>query len=56
MTAAMRGHRRSAAADPLRERLAALCRESPDLREAAAVFGAILPLLRDADLGVAPSR
>jgi len=54
MTAAKQGHRRDAATDPLRERLAALCREHPDLREAAGVFGALLPLLRDADLGVSP--
>lgn len=41
-------------ADPLRERLTALCREYPDLTEVAAALGAILPLLRDADLGAAP--
>jgi FdhE protein len=46
--------KRRAAADPLQERLAALCRESPDLREAAAVMGALLPLLRDANLGATP--
>lgn len=43
-----------APADPLRERIAALCRESPDVREAAAVLVAILPLLREADLGASP--
>jgi FdhE protein len=41
------------AADPLRERLAAVTRETPGVRDAAAVLGAIVPLLRDADMGVA---
>jgi FdhE protein len=54
MTAAMRGYQRDAAADPLLERLAALGRESPGVREAAAVLAAILPLVRDADLGDCP--
>jgi len=50
----MRGRRQGAkTSDPLRERLAAVTREAPDVREAAAVLGAILPLLRDTDLGVA---
>ena len=49
----MRKRAPSAAADPLRERIAALGREFPDLREAAAVLGALLPLLRDAEPGAA---
>jgi FdhE protein len=39
--------------DPLRERLAAVSRNTPGVREAAAVLGAIVPLLRDADVVVA---
>jgi FdhE protein len=43
-------------ADPIVQRLRALVRESPDLKEAAQPYEAILPLLRDADLpvGTAP--
>ncbi len=40
--------------DPIVQRLNALAQESPDLKEAAQVYEAILPLLRDADLHVAP--
>jgi len=38
--------------DPLVLRLRALAKESPDLRESAQLYEAILPLLRDADLHV----
>jgi FdhE protein len=41
------------ASDPLVERLAVVCLENPGVREAGAVLGAIEPLLRDADVGVA---
>ena len=36
--------------DPLVRRLSALIKEYPDLKTAAQIYGAILPLLRDADL------
>ena len=39
-------------ADPIVQRLRSLAKESPDLKEAAQVYEAILPLLRDADLRV----
>ena len=42
------------AADSIVQRLRALAQESSDLKEAAQVYEAILPLLRDADLNVAP--
>jgi FdhE protein len=41
--------RQGGAADPLQRRLAALARDAPELREAAAVLGAVLPLLRDTE-------
>ena len=44
----------SKAADLLRERLAAVRREAPDVREAAAVLGAILPAVAD-KIPVAPA-
>jgi formate dehydrogenase accessory protein FdhE len=40
--------------DPIAQRLNALAQESPELRDAARVYAVILPLLRDADLGVGP--
>jgi len=40
------------AADPIIQRLRALARKSPDLKDAARVYEAVLPLLRDADLHV----
>ncbi len=40
--------------DPLIRRLRFIARESPDLKDAAALYEAFLPLLRDADLHVAP--
>lgn len=46
--------RSAAAADPLQERIAALGRESPETQENAAVLGALLPLLNDADPGASP--
>ena len=42
------------ASDPMVERLRAVARTSPQLREAAQLYEAILPVVRDADLGVAP--
>jgi Protein involved in formate dehydrogenase formation len=39
-------------ADPIVQRLRALIKESPDLKDAAELYEAILPLLRDADLHV----
>ncbi len=42
------------AADPIVDRLRSLAATSPDLNEAARVYEIILPLLRDADLNVAP--
>lgn len=42
----------AAGADPLVERLRAIGREAPQLAEAARVYEVVLPLLRDADLGV----
>jgi len=44
-------HLGSKTADSLQERLAAVCRDVPEVRDAAAVLGALLPLLRDADPG-----
>jgi FdhE protein len=41
-------------ADPLAARLRRVARESPELAEAARVYGIILPLLRDADLSPRP--
>lgn len=41
-------------ADPITQRLNALVEQSPDLKAAAELYGAILPLLRAADLRVAP--
>lgn len=41
-------------ADPLVRRLRALANDAPDLAEAARLFEAILPLLRDAELHVVP--
>lgn len=38
--------------DTLVQRLHAVARDSPDLKEAAAIYEAVLPLLRDADLSV----
>ncbi len=38
--------------DPIVQRLRALIKESPDLKDAAQLYEAILPLLRDADLHV----
>jgi FdhE protein len=38
--------------DPIVQRLRALIKESPDLKDAAELYEAILPLLRDADLHV----
>jgi FdhE protein len=49
----MPARKQVAEADPLRASLGELVRESPDVREAAAVLGAVLPLLRDAELGAA---
>jgi FdhE protein len=40
--------------DPIVERLRALAREYPDLKDAARIYAAVLPLLRDADLQVVP--
>jgi FdhE protein len=40
--------------DPIVERLRALARECPDLKDAARIYEAVLPLLRDADLQVVP--
>lgn len=40
--------------DPIVQRLRALTHASPDLRDAARMFEAILPIIRDADLRVAP--
>jgi len=40
--------------DPIAQRLCALAHESPDLKAAAQLYEAILPLLRDADLHCAP--
>jgi Protein involved in formate dehydrogenase formation len=40
--------------DPIVQRLRTLAQESPNLKDAAMVYEAILPILRDADLGVAP--
>jgi FdhE protein len=40
--------------DPIVERLRKLAHERPDLNEAARLYGAILPLLRDAELRVVP--
>ena len=40
--------------DPIAQHLNALAQESPELRDAARVYAVILPLLRDADLGVGP--
>ena len=48
-----RQRRDPATAQAVQERLAAVCRDVPEVREAAAVLGALLPLLRAADLGVA---
>jgi FdhE protein len=39
--------------DPIVQRLRALVKESPDLKDAAQIYEAILPLLRDTDLHVA---
>lgn len=41
-------------ADPIVERLRKLAHERPDLAEAALIYEAILPLLRDADLHAVP--
>lgn len=41
-------------ADPVVERLRKLAHERPDLKDAARIYEAILPLLRDADLHVVP--
>ena len=43
-----------ATADPIVQRLSALVQDSPDLRDAARIYEAILPLLRDADLRNGP--
>ena len=40
-------------ADPIVQRLRTIAQESPELKDAAQVYEAILPLLRDADLHVA---
>src|SRR5512136_1347046 len=40
------------AVDPIVQRLRALVQDSPDLKDAAELYEAILPLLRDADLHV----
>lgn len=40
--------------DPIAQRLCALAHDSPDLKAAAQLYEAILPLLRDADLHCAP--
>ncbi len=40
------------AVDPIVQRLRSLAKDSPDLKEAAQLYQAILPLLRDADLHV----
>lgn len=40
--------------DPLLQRLHTLVHQSPDLKDAAQLYGIILPLLRDADLRAAP--
>lgn len=40
--------------DPIVQRLRALVKDSPDLKEAVRLYEAVLPLLRDADLHVAP--
>lgn len=40
--------------DPVVTRLQALARECPDLKDAARIYEAVLPLLRDIDLHVAP--
>jgi FdhE protein len=40
------------AADPIIQRLRALARKSPDLKDAARVYEAVLPLLRDAEIRV----
>jgi formate dehydrogenase accessory protein FdhE len=45
---------RSQVADPIVQRLRALVQLSPDLQEAARIYEVILPLIRDADLPVAP--
>jgi FdhE protein len=42
------------AGDPVVTRLQALARERPDLKDAARIYEAVLPLLRDIDLHVAP--
>jgi FdhE protein len=42
------------AVDPVVLRLRALAQGSPDLQDAARMYEAILPVLRDADLGVGP--
>jgi FdhE protein len=44
----------AAIADPIVQRLNALAQESSDLADAARVYAVILPLLRDANLDVAP--
>ncbi len=44
----------SGAEDPIISRLRFVAKESPDLADTAALYGAILPLLRDTDLHVAP--
>jgi formate dehydrogenase accessory protein FdhE len=41
-------------ADPIIQRLRALVEQSPDLKEAARLYEGILPVLRNADLHVAP--
>jgi FdhE protein len=40
--------------DPIAQRLCALAHESPDLKAAAQLYKAVLPVLRSADLRVAP--
>jgi Protein involved in formate dehydrogenase formation len=40
--------------DPIAQRLCALAHESPDLKAAAQLYEAVLPVLRSADLRVAP--
>ncbi len=50
----MKGGKGAAANGPVERRLRALAREKPGLAEAARIYGAILPLLRDAEPPGAP--
>ncbi len=40
--------------DPVAQRVRALVKDSPDLKDAAELYGSVIPLLRDADPDVAP--